>query len=59
MDCDDAGAFGECAMNTSAPGQPVHVRNLVQSRVTVSTTETGKMKLKTRHSAILKKTTAK
>jgi len=59
MGCGDRGAFGEVAPITSAPGQPAYVRNWVQSRVTVATTDTGKMLVKTRLLAILKKTTAK
>ena len=59
MGCGDGGAFGEVAPITSAPGQPAQIYNQVQSRATVSTMKTGKMKLKTRHSAIVKKTTAK
>jgi hypothetical protein len=52
-------AFGDGVLTNSAPGQPAHVRNQVQSRATISTTKTGKTKSKTRPSAILKKTTAK
>jgi hypothetical protein len=59
MVCGGAGTFGKGVPTTSVPGLPAHVRHLVQSRATVSTTETGKLKLKTRLQAILKKTTAK
>jgi hypothetical protein len=55
----DEGAFGEVAPITSAPVAPAHVRPVMQSRVTVATTETGKKLVKSRCQASLNETTAK
>jgi hypothetical protein len=58
MGSGDAGAFEEGVPTTFAPGQPAYFRNFVQSRATVPTTRTDKMKSKPRFLAILTKTTA-